>query len=624
MSISADRGQENKNEPVSNTFSKKTAHEPTVQLVDNRPEAAAHSKLQEMANNSSQAKGVRQLRGIVDNRPEAATHRKLQEMANNSSYGKQVAQLQALADNRAASQSLSAQRKENNSNLPDNLKNGIENLSGYSMGDVRVHYNSNKPAQIQAQAYAQGANIYLGPGQEKHLPHEAWHVVQQKQGRVTPTLQTNEGVKINQDAGLEREADVMGDKALQSNIASAMSQNRGSELEARTIGDTMIQRKVGFEFQAFNSVTIHDPMASISGVGGMRTDVGVNLGQFKVQGDSGAKYMHDGEKYSFIEMEIITQSVEETEGGRDELSTQMDNVVALATSIDMGKTLEELGGGVEWIEHFKKYITLVHGARVHFHPQATVGIKFDKIADLIGALTKSPYRTGGEESRKGWGKNLPSFRKKQPSEIEEEANKIGWSGKKDQRPFKKGWAKGLQKARKVMGGDNVSENAIGFAAILFSLAEVSKKGHKVDDANQPRYFTPLFFRTTLVPFYQSLSEGEKELIDNRLSNKVKNTKAIPTEETTTIGQLLEGLKEGNYIDLFQNMGRVPTMQTYGLHHMSDIGGSDAEAREDRQGALIELRKLGNDVPADKLKDFALAVFDLVKLLNTPPNPEDML
>ncbi|HAP61901.1 MAG TPA: hypothetical protein DCR93_21180, partial [Cytophagales bacterium] len=34
-----------------------------------------------------------------------------------------------------------------------------------------------------------GTDIHLAPGQQKHLPHEAWHVVQQKQGRVKPTLQ---------------------------------------------------------------------------------------------------------------------------------------------------------------------------------------------------------------------------------------------------------------------------------------------------------------------------------------------------------------------------------------------------------------------------------------------------
>lgn len=89
----------------------------------------------------------------------------------------------------------------------------MENLSGMSLDDVKVHRNSDKPAQLQAHAYAQGTDIHLGPGQEKHLPHEAWHVVQQKRGREKPTLQMKGKVNINDDAGLEKEADVMGAKA---------------------------------------------------------------------------------------------------------------------------------------------------------------------------------------------------------------------------------------------------------------------------------------------------------------------------------------------------------------------------------------------------------------------------
>ena len=96
--------------------------------------------------------------------------------------------------------------------LPEKLKSGIENLSGYSMDNVRVHYNSDKPAQLNAHAYAQGTDIHLSPRQEKHLPHEAWHVVQQMQGRVQPTMQAK-GVAINDDSALEREADLMGAKA---------------------------------------------------------------------------------------------------------------------------------------------------------------------------------------------------------------------------------------------------------------------------------------------------------------------------------------------------------------------------------------------------------------------------
>ncbi len=107
------------------------------------------------------------------------------------------------------------EEKANNTGLPDNLKQGIENLSGMSMDNVKVHYNSSKPAQLNALAYAQGTDIHLGSGQEKHLPHEAWHVVQQAQGRVKPTMQMRDGVPVNDDQALEHEADVMGAKAVQ-------------------------------------------------------------------------------------------------------------------------------------------------------------------------------------------------------------------------------------------------------------------------------------------------------------------------------------------------------------------------------------------------------------------------
>ncbi|BDD06446.1 eCIS core domain-containing protein [Aureibacter tunicatorum] len=105
--------------------------------------------------------------------------------------------------------------KQNNTGMPDQLKSGIENLSGHSMDDVKVHYNSDKPAQFQAHAFAQGSNIHIAPGQEKHLAHEAWHVVQQKEGRVKPTMQMKGGVNVNDDIGLEKEADAMGARALQ-------------------------------------------------------------------------------------------------------------------------------------------------------------------------------------------------------------------------------------------------------------------------------------------------------------------------------------------------------------------------------------------------------------------------
>jgi len=98
--------------------------------------------------------------------------------------------------------------------LPAGLRSGIEALSGMDMSDVQVHGGSSKPAEIHALAYTQGNEIHVAPGQEQHLPHEAWHVVQQRQGRVQPTLQVA-GVDVNDDAGLEAEADRMGARAQQ-------------------------------------------------------------------------------------------------------------------------------------------------------------------------------------------------------------------------------------------------------------------------------------------------------------------------------------------------------------------------------------------------------------------------
>lgn len=138
----------------------------------------------------------------------------------------------------------SASSPENRTGLPDNLKSGLEKLSGYAMDDVNVHYNSSKPAQLQAHAYAQGSDIHLSPGQERHLPHEAWHVVQQKQGRVKATQQLKSNTQINDDTGLEREADIMGSQA----ASSTQDVPFVAQLQ-HVPATSIVQRKIGFEYE---------------------------------------------------------------------------------------------------------------------------------------------------------------------------------------------------------------------------------------------------------------------------------------------------------------------------------------------------------------------------------------
>ncbi|MCI8526921.1 MAG: DUF4157 domain-containing protein [Oscillospiraceae bacterium] len=98
--------------------------------------------------------------------------------------------------------------KPNLTGIPTQMKLDFEQRSGLSFDDVRVHYNSDKPAQLQALAYTQGTQVYVGPRQERHLPHELGHVVQQKHQKISPTHYIH-GVAINSDSSLEKSADVL-------------------------------------------------------------------------------------------------------------------------------------------------------------------------------------------------------------------------------------------------------------------------------------------------------------------------------------------------------------------------------------------------------------------------------
>ncbi len=135
------------------------------------------------------------------------------------------------------------QKQDNKTGLPDDLKSGMEALSGRSLDHVKVHYNSSKPASVQAHAYAQGADIHLGSGQEMHLPHELGHVVQQMEGRVQPTTQVA-GIAVNDNPGLENEATVMGERALQRMVQTNATSRKNS------LGQSLLQRVVQLQMDA--------------------------------------------------------------------------------------------------------------------------------------------------------------------------------------------------------------------------------------------------------------------------------------------------------------------------------------------------------------------------------------
>ncbi len=192
-------------------------------MIDSSPRITAQRKLLESAfGDSVQQKPKEEeeelLQGKFVTKASPAQRKQLGSAFGDSVQQKPKEEEEELLQGKFVTKANPAQRKEqlaqqkNQTGMPDQLKGGLEQLSGTDLSGVRVHYNSSKPAQLNALAYTQGANIHVAPGQDAHLPHEGWHAVQQMQGRVSPTTQSN-GVAINDDKGLESEADVMGAKA---------------------------------------------------------------------------------------------------------------------------------------------------------------------------------------------------------------------------------------------------------------------------------------------------------------------------------------------------------------------------------------------------------------------------
>jgi hypothetical protein len=210
-------------------------HAASAHAAADRQDARA-SQRRDRSDQAAQGQSpLQRLQALADASPQVAQLQRLQALADGAALGtlqRKTPEEEELLQGRFRTvQRQSPEEEEllqgkftttpaspapNRTGMPDGLKSGIEALSGLAMDHVRVHYNSEKPAQLNAHAYAQGSDIHLAPGQDRHLPHEAWHLVQQAQGRVQPTLQLNGGVAVNDDPSLEREADQMGERALAS------------------------------------------------------------------------------------------------------------------------------------------------------------------------------------------------------------------------------------------------------------------------------------------------------------------------------------------------------------------------------------------------------------------------
>jgi len=191
----------------------------------------------------------RQSRSTSKSSPNMPTDNTMKADTNGQLSPDMVLQLQRTIGNHAVTDLVSSKTiyrqsdtdTANNTGLPDHLKSNVEQMSGISMDDVKVHYNSTEPERMGAAAYTEGSDIHIGSGQESYLPHEAWHVVQQKQGRVTPSIQMK-SFSANFDDLLEHEADVMGAKANQPSLASRLPSTEQVVTSNQALGQHLAQR----------------------------------------------------------------------------------------------------------------------------------------------------------------------------------------------------------------------------------------------------------------------------------------------------------------------------------------------------------------------------------------------
>ena len=116
----------------------------------------------------------------------------------------------------------SVQNTSHSNSLPKDVLGNMEQMMGADFSGVNIHQNSTNAHNVGALAYTQGEDIHFAPGQfdptsksgKELIGHELTHVVQQRQGRVQPTTQAK-GLPVNDDEGLEAEADEMGRQAAQ-------------------------------------------------------------------------------------------------------------------------------------------------------------------------------------------------------------------------------------------------------------------------------------------------------------------------------------------------------------------------------------------------------------------------
>lgn len=350
----------------------KTAQESNgASLVDTRKKTVAQRHIGAFINDSPIQQRQQALASELANGPRAMQQRAFSKCIDGSA--RMTAQRRKTAelfggDNKPAVQPAHLSTSTpNHTGLPDKLKSGIESLSGIAMDGIQVHYNSSKPAQLHAHAYAEGNQIHVGPGQEKHLPHEAWHLVQQAQERVGPTMQLHDGTAINDDQALEHEASVMGALAMQAEQSAITARQAWAAPTSATV-----QRKIGLELQSSWTVISIGQNANPDS-----KDVVYSGIYFQIEVDKGNGH---------AELEIVSYPLADR-AAFDGCVSELRHVVGKLSEKKLGTF--DIGPGDGWLEQTRIHRT---SPTPIFRMQYTEGVTIENIPSLIEQFHPNAWR----------------------------------------------------------------------------------------------------------------------------------------------------------------------------------------------------------------------------------------